>query len=61
MASSGVTKGIKDKGWLGLGASDSRQERYNAYIVQIKSEEQVQVYGLMYILWERSAEKAKEC
>ena len=39
LASSGVTKGIKDKGWLGLGASDSRQEKYNTCIAQIKSKE----------------------
>ena len=39
LASSGVTKGIKDKGWLGLGASDPRQERYNTCIAQIKSKE----------------------
>ena len=37
LATSGVTRGAKGKGWLGLGASDSGQERYNVYIAQIKS------------------------
>ena len=36
--SSGVTRWTRDKGWLGLGASNSRQERYNMCIAQIKSE-----------------------
>ena len=37
LVTSGVTRGAKGEGWLGLGASDSGQERYNAYIAQIKS------------------------
>ena len=39
MASSGATRLTKGEGGLGLGANDSRQGRYNAYIVQIKSSE----------------------
>ena len=37
LASSGATRWTKGKGGLGLGASDSRQKRCNACIVQIKS------------------------
>ena len=39
LASSGVTRWTKGKGWLGLGASDSRQERYDVCIAQMKSTE----------------------
>ena len=36
-ASSSATRWTKVEGWLGLGASDSRQKRYNMCIAQIKS------------------------
>ena len=39
LASSGATRLTKGEGGLGLGASNSRQGRYDAYIVQIKSKE----------------------
>ena len=39
LASSGATRGTMGKGGLDLGASDSRQEKYDMYIVQIKSKE----------------------
>ena len=39
LASSGATRWTRDKGRLGLGASDSRQGRYDVCIVQIKSGE----------------------
>ena len=39
LVSSGATRWTKDKGWLGLGASNSGQERYNTCIAQIKSKE----------------------
>ena len=39
LASSGLTRLTMGEGGLGLGASDSRQGKYDAYIVQIKSEE----------------------
>ena len=39
LASSGATRGTRGKGGLGLGASDSRQERYDMCIAQIKSVE----------------------
>ena len=39
LVSSGVTRWTKGEGGLGLGASDSRQERCDACIVQIKSVE----------------------
>ena len=39
LASSGVTKWTEGEGGLGLGASDSRQKRCDAYIAQIKSVE----------------------
>ena len=39
LASSGVTRWTGDEGRLGLGASDSRQGRYDTYIAQIKSGE----------------------
>ena len=39
LASSGVTRWTKGKGWLDLGTSDSRQKRYDACIAQIKSTE----------------------
>ena len=48
LASSGATRWTEGKGRLGLGASDSRQKRCDACIVQIKSTEQVQVHGLIY-------------
>ena len=43
-----MTRWTKGEGGLGLGASDSRQKRYDACIVQIKSAEEVQRYGLIY-------------
>ena len=39
LVSSGVTRWTRDEGGLGLGASDSRQGRYDACIAQIKSRE----------------------
>ena len=39
LVSSGVTRWTMGEGRLGLGASDSRQERCNTCIVQIKSVE----------------------
>ena len=39
LASSGATRWTRSKGRLGLEASNSRQGRYDAYIVQIKSRE----------------------
>ena len=39
LVSSGATRWTKGKGGLGLGASDSRQERCNVCIAQIKSVE----------------------
>ena len=39
LVSSGATKWTMDKGGLGLGASDSRQGKYDVYIAQIKSAE----------------------
>ena len=39
LVSSGATRLTKGEGRLGLGASDSRQGRYDVYIVQIKSKE----------------------
>ena len=39
LASSGATRWTKGEGRLGLGASDSRQERCNVCIAQIKSVE----------------------
>ena len=39
LASSGATRWTKDKGRLGLGASDSRQRRCDTCIAQIKSTE----------------------
>ena len=39
LASSGATRWTRGKGGLGLGASDSRQERCDTCIVQIKSVE----------------------
>ena len=39
LASSGATKWTRGEGGLGLGASDSRQGRYDMCIVQIKSRE----------------------
>ena len=39
LTSSGTTRWTGDKGRLGLGASDIRQGRYDACIVQIKSGE----------------------
>ena len=47
--SSGVTRETRGKGGLGLGAGDSRQERYDMCIVQIKSKKEVQVYGHIYL------------
>ena len=39
LASSGVTRWTRDEGGLDLGASDSRQGRYDMCIAQIKSGE----------------------
>ena len=39
LTSSGATRGTSGEGRLGLGASDSRQERCDACIAQIKSVE----------------------
>ena len=39
LVSSGATRWTRGKGRLGLGASDSRQGRYDVCIVQIKSAE----------------------
>ena len=50
-----MTRETRGKGGLGLGAGDSRQERYDMCIVQIKSKKEVQVCIWSYILEGKSA------
>ena len=48
LVSSGVTRETRGKGGLGLGAGDSRQERYDMCIVQIKS---TVLFGIARSIW----------